>query len=108
LLELELVKHAQGVMACTPGLAISPAPLTEKRREGPRFAAISLAYNIGVGAYCGSTARRRFNAGDYAGGCEALTWWNKAGGRPVRGLILRRNREAKVCREGLGALGSVL
>lgn len=102
LLEEELVKHAQGVMACTPGIALSDDRLTERRREGPRFAAVSLAYNIGVGAYCRSTARRRFNSGDYAGGCAAITWWNKAGGRVVRGLVLRRAREAKVCLEGLG------
>jgi lysozyme len=108
MLEEELVKHAQGVMSCSPGLALSPSILTEKRREGPRFASVSLAYNIGIGGYCNSTARRRFNAGDYAGGCEAITWFNKAGGRVVRGLVNRRNKEAKVCREGLGALGSVL
>lgn len=108
MLEEELVKHAKGVMACSPGLALSPATLTEKRREGPRFASVSLAYNVGVGAYCSSTARRRFNAHDYAGGCTALTWFNKAGGRVVRGLVNRRNKEAKVCYEGLGALGTVL
>lgn len=108
MLEEELVKHAQGVMACTPGLALSPATLTERMREGPRFAAVSLAYNIGVNRYCNSTARRRFNAHDYVGGCEAITWFNRAGGRVIRGLVNRRNREAKVCREGLGALGSVL
>lgn len=108
MLEEELVKHAQGVMACTPGLALSPAILTERSREGPRFAAVSLAYNIGVSGYCNSTARRRFNAGNMAGGCEAITWFNKAGGRVVRGLVNRRNKEAKVCRESLGALGSVL
>jgi len=108
LLELELTKHAQGVMACTPGLAIAQTRALERMREGPRFAAVSLAYNVGVGAYCGSTARRRFDAGDLRGGCEAITWWNRAGGRVVRGLVLRREREARVCREGLGALGSVL
>lgn len=107
MLEEELVKHAAGVMACTPGLAISQATLTEKQREGPRFAAVSLAYNIGVAGYCRSTARARFNAGNFAGGCEALTWFNKAGGRVVRGLVNRRTKEAKVCREGLGALGSI-
>lgn len=108
LLEKELVTHAQGVMSCTPGLALSQNPHLERTREGPRFAAVSLAYNVGVGAYCGSTARRRFNAGDMAGGCEAITWYNKAGGRVVRGLVNRRAKEARVCREGLGALGSVL
>jgi len=104
MLEEELVKHAIGVMKCTPGLALSSDPRVEKRREGPRFAAVSGAYNFGVGNYCGSTARKRFNAGDLMGGCEALTWWNKAGGRVIKGLVARRAREAKVCREGLGAV----
>lgn len=104
MLEEELIKHAQGVMKCTPGLALSTNPATEKRREGPRFAAVSGAYNFGVGLYCGSTARTRFNAGDYAGGCTALTWYNKAGGKVLPGLVNRRAREYKVCTEGLEVL----
>lgn len=104
MLEAELVKHAQGMMACTPGLALSASPAIERQREGPRFAAVSVTYNVGIGNYCGSTARKRFNAGDYRGGCDALTWWNKAGGRVVKGLVARREREHKVCVGGLGVL----
>lgn len=104
MLEEELVTHAQGVMGCTPGLALSPDPKVEIPRQGPRFAAVSLAYNVGVRRFCTSTARARFNAGNYAGGCDALTWFNKAGGRVLPGLVARRGREAKVCRNGLGAL----
>jgi lysozyme len=109
MLEEELVKHAEGVMRCTPGLALSPDRATELRRVGPRFAATSLAYNVGVGrraipakrirgrGYCGSTVARRFNAGLYPQGCSALLMWNKAGGRVVRGLDQRRRRELAVC-----------
>lgn len=107
-LEEELVTHAVGVMACSPGLALSNDPALETMREGPRFAAVSLAYNIGVGGYCGSTARRRFNAGDFSGGCSAITRWNKArvNGvlRPVTGLTRRRAREYNVCINGLDAI----
>lgn len=108
MLEEELVKHAQGVMACTPGLALSPNINVERRREGPRFSAVELAYNVGIGRYCSSTARARFNAGAYPAGCQAATWFNKAGGRTVRGLVNRRSKAYKVCTEGLGALGSVI
>lgn len=105
MLERALVVHAEGVMACSPGLALSPDAAIERRREGPRFAAVSLAYNVGVGAYCESSARRAFNAGQYRLGCDALLSWNKArvGGRlrPVRGLTLRRQRERAVCLSGL-------
>ena len=65
---------------------------------------MSGAYNFGVGGYCGSTAAKRFNAGAYDSGCEALTWWNKAGGRVVNGLKARRAREYRVCIGGLGVL----
>jgi lysozyme len=65
---------------------------------------VSVAFNIGVPRYCASTAAKRFNAGNYAGGCEALTWFKYAGGKVVKGLANRRAREYKVCVGGLGAL----
>lgn len=92
MLEEELIVHAKGVMACTPGLS-----LTIPRRDHARFAAVSGAYNYGVGLYCTSTARKRFNAGQIGPACEALTWFNKAGGKVVNGLVLRRGREKAVC-----------
>lgn len=92
MLEDALVEHAAGVMACTPGLS-----LTLPRRDMARFAAVSLAYNIGVGGYCRSTARARFNAGAIRQGCDAILAWNKAGGRVVPGLQRRRERERAKC-----------
>ncbi len=72
------------------------------RLTAPRDAAYtSTAFNCGVGAIGRSTAVRRLNAGDIAGGCQALTWWNKAGGRVVRGLVARRTRERALCLQGL-------
>ncbi len=101
MLEEELIVHAEGVMKCSPGLALSADPSTERRREGPRFAAVSLAYNVGVGGYCKSTSRRRFNELRYNEGCDALLMWNKAGGQVNKGLNNRRKRERRVCLEGL-------
>lgn len=57
----------------------------------------SLAFNIGPGRAGRSTATRRLNKGDVRGGCEALTWWNRAGGRVVRGLVRRRSEEREYC-----------
>jgi lysozyme len=97
MLERELVIHAQGVMNCTPGLR-------PERLAPQRAAAVSLAYNIGVAGFCKSTAARRFNAGDYRGGCEAFKSWNKARVRgvlrPVQGLTNRRTRERAMCLKG--------
>ncbi len=61
----------------------------------------SLAYNVGVRGAGRSTATRRLNAGNIAGGCAALSWWNKAGGRVVRGLVNRRAEETALCLRGL-------
>jgi GH24 family phage-related lysozyme (muramidase) len=63
----------------------------------------SFAYNVGVAGAGKSTATRRLNAGDIAGGCEALTWWNKAGNRVLRGLVRRRAEERRYCLMGLTA-----
>lgn len=74
-----------------------------KRLTPERDAAyVSLAYNVGIRGAGRSTATRRLNAGDVAGGCKALTWWNKAGGRVVRGLVNRRAHEYRLCMKGLG------
>ena len=61
----------------------------------------SLAYNVGIRGAGRSTATRRLNRGDIRGGCTALTWWNRAGGRVVRGLTRRRADERRHCLEGL-------
>lgn len=60
----------------------------------------SLAYNVGVQAAGKSTATRRLNAGDVVGGCNAISWWNRAGGRRVRGLARRRSEERNYCLRG--------
>lgn len=58
---------------------------------------VSLAYNIGGGAFCGSTLVRKLNASDYAGACAEILRWDKAGGRAVRGLTVRRQKEHRQC-----------
>lgn len=62
---------------------------------------LSLSYNIGTTAFCGSTVARRVNAGDIRGACEAIPAWNKAGGRVVQGLVNRRAEERTVCLKGV-------
>lgn len=58
---------------------------------------VSLAYNIGPGAFCGSTLVKRLNAGDYIGACQAILMWDKFKGKPLRGLTTRRQSEYKTC-----------
>lgn len=94
MLEARLADTAAHVMACTPGLA-----LTTPRRDHVRYAAVSLAYNVGWPTYCRSTMRGRVNAGQIGAACDALALFNRAGGRVVRGLAARRARERAICRK---------
>jgi len=91
-LEQQLIAHAAPVLKCVPGL---------RGRDNQLAASVSFAYNVGVAGFCRSTAARRFNAGNWRGGCDAFLMWNKAGGRVVRGLTLRRERERALCLKGL-------
>lgn len=60
----------------------------------PQFdALVSLAYNIGAGAFAKSTLVRLLNAGDYRGAAEQFLAWNKVRGEVVTGLALRRAKE---------------
>jgi len=54
---------------------------------------VSLAYNIGPGAFLKSSALRHFNAGDKAKAAASILLWNKAGGKKVAGLVRRREAE---------------
>lgn len=75
--------------------------MTRKPTDNQFGAMLSLAYNIGVGAFIKSTCLKRFNAGDMEGAAEALTWFNKAGGKVVRGLVRRREAERDLFLSGV-------
>lgn len=58
---------------------------------------MSLSYNIGTTAFCGSTLVRKLNAEDYAGACKEILRWDKAGGKVLPGLTKRRQAEYRQC-----------
>jgi lysozyme len=70
-------------------------------------ALLDAAYNAGSAAVCRSPMLGRMNAGDIRGGCEAFrTWYVRASGHVVPGLINRRNGDSRkgekqLCLEGL-------
>jgi lysozyme len=82
-------------MACI--VIFSPVTIAARLPATRDAAYTSTAFNCGVGGIGKSTATRRLNAGDIAGGCQALTWFDKAGGRVLRGLFERRKREKALC-----------
>jgi lysozyme len=88
-----LRKHEAGMRNCLKDPDAIPA------RSYVSF--VSLTYNVGVGAFCRSTAAKRLNAGDVRGACDAATWFNRAGGKVWPGLVNRRTAEHDLCLSGL-------
>lgn len=97
------------IMRCAPNLVHAP--------DSVKASMLSGAYNFGVGyrggkGWCGSTAAKKIDAGEWRAACEAQTAYNKAGigeeRRVVDGLVKRREMgdlqragEAEVCVSGL-------
>ena len=69
-----------------------------------KAAYVSLAYNIGVSAFCGSSVARHENAGRFVEACDALLRWNKITVAGVKvyspGLNKRREQERALCLAG--------
>lgn len=59
-------------------------------------ACVSLAFNIGAGAFAGSTLVRLLNAGDYKGAAAQFERWTKANGKILTGLVRRRQAEKEL------------
>ena len=58
--------------------------------ENEYSAFLSLAYNIGPGAFARSSALRYFNEGNKIKAADSILLWNKADGKVLRGLVRRR------------------
>ena len=80
-------KHADAIRQCIK------VPLYQHEFD----AYVSLAYNIGTGAFCKSTLVKKLNQGDYTGACNEIRRWNKAGGKVLPGLVKRREAEYEMC-----------
>jgi len=64
-------------------------PLT----QGQFDALVSFVYNCGESNFKASTLLRMLNASEYQQAANQFRYWVYAGGRPVRGLMRRRERE---------------
>lgn len=93
----ELTKFEKGVSSCIGSWAQLPVKT--------KISIVSWAYNVGIHGACTSTAAKRFNAGDFSGGCAAMKWWDKGrvNGKLIRinGLAKRREAEYRLCLEEL-------
>lgn len=62
--------------------------------QGQFDALVDFVYNLGAGNFEGSTLLKLVNAGDMSGAAAQFARWNRAAGKPMRGLTRRRAAEA--------------
>ena len=70
--------------------------ITAELNENELSALCSFVYNLGSGRLQSSTLRAKLNRGDYEGAALELHKWRRAGGKILRGLVLRREMEVKL------------
>ena len=104
LFDTDMVRHASGVLICTPQLKGRPYQLA---------AASDFAFNKGVNAYCNSSIAAYFRKGDWHNGCRAIN--QKPNGQPqwvfatdkqgrkvmLPGLVKRAAAIRKICETDL-------
>lgn len=92
-----LVRLAQDAAAIEQQMRACIGDVPLKQSEWDAY--VSLGYNIGAGAFCGSTIVRllKQDPPDYAGACRQISRWIYAGGKVLRGLERRRAAERELC-----------
>ncbi|GAB3744776.1 lysozyme [Lysobacter olei] len=72
--------------------------ITKPLAIGEAKAVLSWSYNVGTGAACKSTLMRLLNQGAPAAEwCKQLLRWDKAKGKRLLGLTIRRKEEYAMC-----------
>lgn len=61
---------------------------------------VSLAWNIGTGAFCKSSIATKAHEGNLLEACKRIDLYNRAAGRVIPGLVLRRGKERDYCIQG--------
>ena len=65
-----------------------------------KLAAIAdFIYNLGVGNYAKSTLKKQVDAGNWLAASSEIKKWNKAAGKELKGLTVRRGKEAALLME---------
>ncbi len=58
-------------------------------------------FNLGSGAFKGSTLLRKLNLGDFKGAAAEFDKWDHAAGKVVAGILRRRQAETELFKEGV-------
>jgi lysozyme len=85
--DAQLLADVAGAVAAVNRLVTTP--LT----QGEFDALVDFVFNLGVGAFAGSTMLRLLNAGNHAAAAREFEKWDMAGGKHMAGLLRRRLAE---------------
>jgi len=62
-------------------------------------AILDFVFNLGIARLASSTLRRKLNDQDWDGACAELSKWIYSAGKPLKGIIIRRNKEIQYIRD---------
>lgn len=86
----DLQRVERGIARCMP--VSMPQPVYD--------ATVSFAFNVGVGAACGSTFATLINQQKWRAACSQLPRWIYVDGKSSQGLVQRRRAEQAWCLKG--------
>ncbi len=73
------------------------SPVLNDPDNWQRLAALSdFVFNLGIGQYRASTLKRRVDVEDWDGAQHQIKRWIRARGKVLKGLVLRREAEARL------------
>jgi lysozyme len=85
-----LLVTAMGVL----NQAIKASPILETSNMEKQAAIADFIYNLGIGNYSKSTLKKQVDAGNWMAASSEIKKWNKAAGKELKGLTIRRQKEA--------------
>ena len=88
----DLVKTALEVL----NRAIKYSPILATVNMEKQTAIADFIYNLGVGNYAKSTLKKKVDAGDWIAASSEIKKWDKAAGKVLKGLTVRRAKEAEL------------
>lgn len=100
--QAELERHLAGVNRSIDSNVTVPL------NPNQRTALSSFVYNVGEGAFEGSTLLRLLNQGDYAGAAGQFDRWNRGNSGVLPGLVTRRDAEEALFRTPYTGAGANL
>lgn len=73
---------------------LDASPTLASETPGRVAALADFVYNLGIGNYNKSSLKMRVNQGNWTAAQVEIKKWNKAGGKVLPGLVIRRQKEA--------------